>query len=314
MRHTNVLGGSISFAVLGTSIYFISDNGTGGGNGLWKSDGTLAGTVLLKPDIVPVTTIPGFYSVFNRKLYFQAQDNTSGNELWVTDGTGAGTQLVKDIGISVNGDPQDLCVYNSKLYFSARDDTHGIEMWVSDGTNAGTQLFKDIVPGTNNSQPKQSTVYNGLLYFACWGTSELWKTDGTDPGTVMVKTGMSFPKLAAQWDNKLFYIFGSDNSIWESDGTTAGTKRFQPQNTPNQLTTNTGFGSDDQFTEYNAELYLDGQCLGIANGFEPVKLTSLSILPVKFLDVQAQWQGSSLAKIKLAGCRSKKCKRIYSAI
>lgn len=297
LRHVNVLGGSTNFAALGTSIYFEGDDGSGSGYGLWKTDGTLAGTVLLKPNIVAVTTIPNFSAVLNNKLYFQAQDATTGNELWVTDGTGPGTQLVKDIGIAVNGDPQNLCVYNNQIYFSATDDTHGIELWVTDGTTAGTQLFKDIVPGTNNSQPRQSTVYNGLLYFACWATSELWKTDGTDAGTQLVQTGMSFPKVAAHWNNKLYYIFGGSYVIWESDGTTAGTKVFQPQNTPNALTTYTDFGSDDHFTEYNTELYLNGQCFTIANGFQPVKLTSSSLLPVKFLDVQAQWQTSTQAKI-----------------
>lgn len=299
LRHVNVLGGSVNFAALGTSIYFEGDDGSGSGYGLWKTDGTPAGTVLLKPNIVAVTTIPNFSAVLNNKLYFQSYDAATGNELWVTDGTGPGTQLVKDIGISVNGDPQNLCVYNNEIYFAARDDAHGIEMWVTDGTTAGTQLFKDIVPGTGNSQPRQSTVYNGLLYFTCWGTSELWKTDGTDAGTQLVKSGMSFPKITAHWNNKLYYTFGASYIIWESDGTTAGTKLFQPQNTTNALTTYTDFGSDDYFTEYNAELYLNGQCFTIANGFEPVKLTAISAspLPVRFLDVQAQWQTSTQAKI-----------------
>jgi len=254
LRHVNVLGGSVNFSVLGTSIYFEGDDGSGSGYGLWKTDGTLAGTVLLKPNIVAITAIPGFPAVLNNKLYFQAYDATTGNELWVTDGTSAGTQLLKDIGISVNGDPQNLCVYNNAIYFSARDDDHAIEMWVTDGTTGGTQLFKDIIPGTNNSQPRQSTVYNGLLYFTCWGTNELWKTDGTDAGTQLVKGGMYFPKVAAHWNNKLYYLFGASYIIWESDGTTAGTKLFQPQNTANALTTYTDFGSDDHFTEYNTEL------------------------------------------------------------
>ncbi|MDP4148734.1 MAG: T9SS type A sorting domain-containing protein [Bacteroidota bacterium] len=297
LRHVNVLGGSTNFAALGNSIYFISDNGSGSGNGLWKTDGTPGGTVLLKPDIVAVTAIPGFSAVLNDKLYFQAADAVAGNELWVSDGTSGGTQLVKDIGISVSGDPQDLCVYNNKIYFAARDDDHGIEMWVTDGTGAGTQLFKDIAPGSGSSQPRQSVVYNGLLYFTCWGTSELWKTDGTDAGTQLVKSGMDFPKVAAQWNNKLYYLFGASNIIWESDGTSAGTKLFQPENTTNALTTYTDFGSDDHFTEYNSELYLNGQSLGIASGFEPVKLTSLNPLPLTFVDLRAEWISNGQANV-----------------
>jgi len=48
----------------------------------------------------------------------------------------------------------------------------------------------DINPGGTNSSPSGFTVFNGALYFqADDGVSgiELWKTDGTANGTVLVK-------------------------------------------------------------------------------------------------------------------------------
>ena len=298
IRAVNITSGQTGFAILNSEIYFISDNGSGGGFGLWKSDGTLAGTVLLKPNLISAVGIPGFSAQLNAKLYFNATDNINGTELWVTDGSIVGTHLVKDIGIAVDGNPEKMIVYNNKIYFSARDDLHGVELFASDGTEAGTQIVKDINVGTGGSQPSGKTVYNGLLYFGC-NASQLWKTDGTDAGTQLVKGSLfASPTFAATWNNKMYIVFlGANTGIWESDGTTAGTKPIQLQNTTFPVTSYTDFGGDRHFTEYNTELYFNGRSFNITNGFEPVKLSLAGPLPVTWLGVQAQWQNTTQAKI-----------------
>uniref|UniRef100_UPI00056C1DDD hypothetical protein n=1 Tax=Microcystis aeruginosa TaxID=1126 RepID=UPI00056C1DDD len=67
---------------------------------LWKSDGTAAGTVLVK-DINPgsSSSYPGSLTAVGNTLFFTAYDGLggSGTELWKSDGTAAGTVLVKDI-------------------------------------------------------------------------------------------------------------------------------------------------------------------------------------------------------------------------
>ena len=83
------------------------------GRELWKSDGTAAGTVLVK-DIDPGRRArsrrPSRTS--DGTLFFTADDGSTGNELWKSDGTPAGTTLVKDIsvaaprpGLTAVGDP-----------------------------------------------------------------------------------------------------------------------------------------------------------------------------------------------------------------
>jgi len=83
-------------AVNGKTVFFAFDQAHG--KELWVTNGTQAGTQLLK-DINPGTTGSAgiYFAPFNGKLYFNANDGTHGPELWVTDGTAAGTQLVKDI-------------------------------------------------------------------------------------------------------------------------------------------------------------------------------------------------------------------------
>jgi ELWxxDGT repeat protein len=61
-------------------------------------------------------------------------------------------------------------------------------------------LIKDIDPGANSSFPVEHTRLNDTLLFQAFEGAhgrELWKTDGTEAGTVLVKdinpTGDSHP-------------------------------------------------------------------------------------------------------------------------
>ena len=77
--------------------YFLGYDGPTGAE-LWKSDGTTAGTVLVK-DINPgigSSSVHDF-TIANGLLFFRADDGTHGSELWKTDGTAAGTSLVADL-------------------------------------------------------------------------------------------------------------------------------------------------------------------------------------------------------------------------
>src|SRR4051812_47586599 len=85
------------------------------------------------------------------------------------------------------------------VFFTASDGVHGRELWKSDGTSDGTSLVKDINLNGDalhdypyRSQPYYSSmvVMNDTLFFtATNGQSgmELWKSDGTDGGTLLVK-------------------------------------------------------------------------------------------------------------------------------
>lgn len=78
-------------------IYFTASTPTTGRE-VWRSDGTAAGTILLK-DIYPgVETgqAEGLTSM-GGMLYFSAFDPDHGKELWASNGTSAGTKRVKDI-------------------------------------------------------------------------------------------------------------------------------------------------------------------------------------------------------------------------
>lgn len=116
---------------------------------LWKTDGTEAGTIMVK-DIYPGSNEEkgyiGVMKVYKDYLYFTADDGTPGIDLWRTDGTESGTVKVKDFGGGVSGNFHEL---DGKLYFIGNDGSYGNELWVTDGTEEGTNMVEDFNPGAS---------------------------------------------------------------------------------------------------------------------------------------------------------------------
>ncbi|MEO7313369.1 MAG: hypothetical protein ABIX01_23505 [Chitinophagaceae bacterium] len=271
-----LFNGLSDFAVLNNEIYFTSDGGMSiYVYGMWKSDGTLAGTAMVKPGIA--SSIGGNAAVLNNKLYFTAADDAHGTELWVTNGTDPGTYMVKNLapdggGILSSGAPQHITVYNSQLYFFASDPLHGQEFYTSDGTDPGTVLVKDILPGTGSSVCNEIIIYNGLMYFTSYQLQEMWKSDGTTAGTQLVKANMNDRLYYSPvYNNKMSISGYNDPVVWQSDGTTAGTSNMTATNTSNPIQF---YSADLHMTEYNGALYFSGFCGGITTGYELCKFSA----------------------------------------
>ncbi|MFQ5603319.1 MAG: ELWxxDGT repeat protein [bacterium] len=175
-------------------VLYMRANDGSTGDELWKSDGTEAGTVLVK-DINPQgNSVIRWLTEVGGTLFFQANDGNNGQELWKSDGTTSGTMFVKDINPGGHAALSWLTDVGGTLFFQANDGTHGAELWKSDGTEAGTQLVKDLTvssgSGNSNGRPRDLINFNNTLYF--WATksnghSDVWKSDGTEAGTVIIQ-------------------------------------------------------------------------------------------------------------------------------
>lgn len=235
------------FIEINGTLYFTADDGQNGDE-LWKSDGTSEGTELVK-DINPGpdSSSPSLLTEVNGTLFFVAGRAGEGAELWKSDGTPDGTVLVKDIiSGEVSSSPNNLINANGTLYFVARVDTGfgGRQLLKSDGTEEGTVLINDGTVSGSFWPPKFAplgfsaymTLFQSQVYFVAEvdnGSTgfELWKTDGTALGTVIVKDINDGPPDSSPSHlidvGGILYFGANDGDtgteLWASDGTEAGT-------------------------------------------------------------------------------------------
>ncbi|MFE8595327.1 ELWxxDGT repeat protein [Archangium violaceum] len=252
-----------AFLRIGPTLYF-SATGFGDASNveLWKSDGTAAGTVMVK-NINPVgDSLPENLMDLNGTLLFKADDGEHGVELWKSDGTAAGTVMVREIGEGAeSGGTTDMVLMGGKAWLTGANHVEGRELWTSDGTFAGTRLVKDINPGLPGSiTPGTLRVMGSTLYFvANDGThgAELWKSDGTEAGTQLVRDLMpgtdsaSVGELTVVGTTLYFtaYTGGFVNDLWKSDGTAAGTVRVK------DITTVTSSASPEALVAAGGKLF-----------------------------------------------------------
>jgi ELWxxDGT repeat protein len=264
---------------------------------LWRSDGTEAGTQLVK-DIRPgaAGSAPfGFGADANGTLvYFSAEDGSHGRELWRSDGTASGTQLVFDLVPGLDGSfPRSIHpAGGNTVVFSAVTNALGRELYRSSGTSI--DLVVDLLPGVqsgvaNNSGgvPDLVAVSGNRVIFAGATAAtgiEPFISDGSAAGTQLIRDiavgGSSSPFDFVAMGSGMAFIARTSadgDELYLSDLTSVGTQRIS------QIAAGSGHGA-------RAILGVDGSTIFLAgstgsNGVEPYAWNGSAI--VQLADIAA---------------------------
>ena len=167
---------------------------------LWVSDGTEAGTTVLKDfspgsDSSAVTVLSSI-----GETVFILANSSAGTGLWATNGTPESTRLVKQIAsVPTHSGDGIFAQHDGKLFFAVPSSLPPsapatsterqiyepvFDLWVTDGTAAGTTRLGTPI----KSYFTDFTPFNNRLFFNGYGPDgqELWVTDGTVEGTHQV--------------------------------------------------------------------------------------------------------------------------------
>ncbi|KAA6438990.1 DNRLRE domain-containing protein [Dyadobacter flavalbus] len=258
--------GVLSLTRIGSSLYFTASNGTTG-NELWKTDGTTTGTVLVKDiNPGAASSEPSMLTAIAGQLYFVANDGVNGPELWKSNATATELVKDIRPG-SAGSDIRELIAVGSKAAFVANDgsgeklwqsngNVYGTKLlaeltasrllnvqgtlYFNGNTGRGPELFNStiVTGGTHavtelarpGSMPLGFTQVNGVSYFTADDGihgRELWKTDGSAAGTMLVSdivsgANSSYPEQITNVNGTAYFVTGKGSqvhSLWKSNGT-----------------------------------------------------------------------------------------------
>lgn len=255
---------------------------------LWVSDGTDSGTRPLK-NLYPIetynSTSPAFLE-FGNSVLFVAKDTTNEFQIWKSDGTVSGTFPITTTfdggGLGYNSLKASVGEY---FYFSVSLGGMTSELWRSDGTidgmarvasNEGAQ-FGAVISAFDLNDEWYFADYDPISYY------RLWKTDGTDEGTVLIT---SEPKTIREpfigYGDKFFFSGSSEGSgreLWSTDGTALGTTLVKDISPGIASSAPTDFIKYDSLLFFLADDGVHGQEVWVSDGTEAGTHLHMDIFP-----------------------------------
>jgi ELWxxDGT repeat protein len=201
-----------NFFEFGGTLYFSANSGAG--NVLFSSDGTDVNTVATGGDFVfnPLE--------FGGLIYYV--NTVDSNTLYTFDGTtqakvaNVGAEDVEFLG-------GQFTTLNNKVIGYGRtaidDPIIGIELYEYDLALDTYSLIKDITGDDANAGISNFTTIGNEVFFEA--TGGLWKTDGTEVGTIAVAAATAATGVANlfAWDGNLYFEgdAGTGDQLWKYD-------------------------------------------------------------------------------------------------
>jgi ELWxxDGT repeat protein len=198
---------------------FFTVLGSNGERRLWRTDGTASGTEPV-PGTEALPIRANLVAAGDIDL-FEAWNEPGSSHLWATDGDSPPV----DLG-TLEPVAYDSATINGDIYLGTFTQAEGSGLLRTDGTTDGTT----VVSGGLHAEGALSapTFLNGLggavyFYVPSLRGPELWRSDGSDAGTIRVASIPTAVNGAATAAGHVVFTVGN-RQLWTSDGTAAGTR------------------------------------------------------------------------------------------
>jgi len=199
---------------------------------LWHTDGTGAGTTKLFDStyfdygtyVMPEIATVGAYTLF------LTTNQGDGTDVWVTDESGPDTHRLLSTNYVPDIEKMQRATVGSRLFFTAGSGTNR-ELWTAE--SGAAEKLLDF--GNNSTYADLRMVPLGSKVFFAGSTPslpnnlDLWSSDGTTSGTVVVKAihpgANANVNALVELGGRIYFSAddGTGLKLWQTDGTSAGT-------------------------------------------------------------------------------------------
>jgi ELWxxDGT repeat protein len=208
------------------TLYFQGLDINNGSVGLWKSDGTFAGTTVVFSDDYDISNL----SRSGDDLFFVVDNLFDGIEPMMYSTAAEGFQMF-DLNESGDSKPYGFQELGGEMYFFTESPR---ALWKYDGLIPEHAVLIESLPNANASTVIASS---NMLFYFCNGVQYAY--NGTDVSTFTAS--MNQPITI---DNIVYFKVASTKwELWETDGSTEGTKYI------------TDFPANEKLFSFNDELY-----------------------------------------------------------
>ncbi|GAB3517576.1 3-coathanger stack domain-containing protein [Emticicia fontis] len=210
------------FVSLGNDVYFTADD-IKHGREIWKTDGTAANTNLLMDINAGNNPNVNYSAIISAMVPY--------NDIILAN---ASYDLIKFSQTmpptfihSHNAIGGVFMSFNNKIFYkSGNSNGQGFSLFETDGNTINK--VKALSVNSPGAEPTAFAIYGGQLYFTLFNNTQIWKTDGTETGTVLVKdlTGGIIQSKFYAANGLLLFLYENPAyglELWKTDGTDAGT-------------------------------------------------------------------------------------------
>jgi ELWxxDGT repeat protein len=227
----------------GKRVVFAGWSGPSKGIELWTSDGTAAGTHLVR-DLCAgyCSSAPGNFLVLGDAVYFTTAADDDGPALWRTDGTAAGTVFLGRAAFPASRPPGGAVLggQGGQVVLGLATGSRVSELWISAGSEASTHPLTTFDRSVSSSDPRFASLGDRVVFTALdVPGGSIWSSDGVTTERLTTASqatgettagGFSQPIVAG---GRVFtFTTGFDDALIShshlvtTDGTLTGTRRI----------------------------------------------------------------------------------------